>query len=72
MVECMVFIFYNFMHYNWSFDHWLFWFSIIFAIIYLLAMLYMWVVDITVPMKDDSVLDSAEYKNKWHFVYTGL
>ncbi len=72
IIETVVFAIYNFYNRTFDFDHGLFIFSLIVAIVWLIIILIMWIWDLIVPLKSNEVLLSDPTKPRWGFIYTGL
>lgn len=72
IIEVIVFTLYNFHHKRWDFDHGLYIWSIILAIIYFILYILLWVWNYLVAAKPDPILDDPVHKDRWGFVYEGL
>lgn len=72
IIECIVFVLYNFHHRTWSYSHGLFGWSLALAIFYFVLYIFLWWLNLFISSKSDPVLDSIPYRRRWGFVYTGL
>lgn len=72
IIETIVFAVYNLYNESFDYDHPLFVFSVILAIIWLVIIFLMWVWDFIVPFRANEVLLSSPTKPRWGFIYTGL
>ncbi len=72
IIETLVFAVYNYHHHSWEFATHLFRFSLAMAIIWTVIVVLLWIKNIIVPMKDNAILQSDSYNDRWGFVYTGL
>lgn len=56
IIETLVFAVYNFQHDEWDFDHWLFVLSLIFAIVWFVIVILLWIWDLIVAARAEEVL----------------